>query len=110
MCVRLTSGCEVGSRAHPHSLNQVNVSLTQGTRAFMSVLSLPGSEGRDSVPRSETGLEEGCATARVSLEGPRCSSYLGEGCGAEAGCWPPHHWARGLALADSLRTATMGLG
>ena len=106
MCVQLTSGCEVGSRAHPYSLNLENVSLIQGTRAFMSVLSLPGSEGRDSVPRSEMGLEEGCATAK----GPWCSSYSGEGCESEAGCWPPHHWARGLALADSLRTATMGLG
>lgn len=89
---------KVGSRAHPYSLNLVSVSLTRGTQAFMSVLSLPDSEGRDSVPRSETGLEEGCATANVSLEGPWCFSYSGEGCGAEAGCWPPHPWARGLAL------------
>lgn len=96
--MQLTSGCEGGVKSTSLLPYPSKCVPQPRDTAFMSVLSLPDSEGRDSVPRSETALEQGCATARVSLEGPWCFSSSGEGCGAEAGCWPPHLWARGLAL------------
>lgn len=65
--MQLTSGCEGGVKSTSLLPYPSKCVPQPRDTAFMSVLSLPDSEGRDSVPRSETALEQGCATARCLL-------------------------------------------